>query len=1245
MPFPPSRGRGLVALAAALAALAAVPPADASTAPAADGVTASGASTAPGRTVTLLTGDKVTVGTAPDGTQTRTVVSPDGRPADAVTHAEKGQTYVYPRSALRYLAAGLLDRDLFNVTRLLADGYDDAHSARLPLIVTYTDAAARARTAAPPQGARQVRPLTSVQGAALDADRSAGFWSALTKGATLPAPSQRGAQGSLAGGIEKVWLDGKVKASLADSTAQIGAPTVWQSGNTGKDVEVAVLDSGVDTGHPDLAGQVVAGRSFVPEQESIEDGHGHGTHVASTIAGTGAASGGKERGVAPGARLHIGKVLDDSGGGQESWVLAGMEWAARDQHAKIISMSLGAGASDGTDPMSVAVNELSAETGALFVIAAGNDGPGEFTVATPAAADAALAVGAVDASDALADFSSRGPRPGDRGLKPELTAPGVGILAARSQYATEGEGYYQTMSGTSMATPHVAGAAALLAAQHPGWSGQRLKDALVSTTKPTPDHSIAQAGSGRLDIAATTAATVFATGSAFAGFHAYPAPAGATSAKEITYTNTGDAPVTLDLTTRLTGAPAAAYTLSASRVTVPAGGAAAVTVTAHLDQVPGDTTVSGTVEAADASGAVRARTMIGVAKEGERHQLTLTAKDRAGRPLSGEVILTAEHLFAPLWLDETGTLDLRVPAATYTLWMTADLEGAHGPHSLGLGVLAATDVRLDQDRTVTLDARKARRVAAVTPKASTLAGMRMDVYRAVADDDYTASSRWPAIEYDSVWTLPTGAKVRKGEFEIGAHWRLQQPALTLASGGRAFDDVLVHRGATPLPKGRHTLAALFAGDGGAAGYRSRPAAGKAVVVRNSAAVTREEQAAAALAAGAKMLVVVNDGPGRAEPWNDALYGPPNPAPLPMVALGQDEGEELIARIQDGRRATTLEVTSNPVTEYSYDLVHYFKGAAPADPVYRPDESELARVKVSFRNDRQNKVVEDRADVWRFGYSSASGASGFTAPAIGERTDYVTGGITWYEQVNIVREVEQHTADLVTYRAGTTTDVRWFGPIHRPRLEKGLSPLRLDDTLQARVPGWGDSGAGHIGGTYLNGMVSNSLKVYQGDTLLGQAPYDQIAVFGVKPERLPYRLVSENSRGTWANPYSTSTRTEWGFTSAAAAPGEVVRLPLIQLDYAVDTDVAGKARHHDALTVTPSHLDGVERPGAIGSVTLEVSYDDGATWHKTGLRKDGPGWTARLDAPATASFVTLRTAAADARGNTVTQTITRAFGLK
>ena len=120
-----------------------------------------------------------------------------------------------------------------------------------------------------------------------------------------------------------------------------------------------MLDTGIDATHPDLAGQIDGTVSFVPG-EDITDVNGHGTHVASTIAGTGAASGGDYKGVAPGADLIVGKVLGGAEGyGQDSWVLAGMQWAA-ESGAEVVSMSLGDSTpSDGSDPMSQAVDALS----------------------------------------------------------------------------------------------------------------------------------------------------------------------------------------------------------------------------------------------------------------------------------------------------------------------------------------------------------------------------------------------------------------------------------------------------------------------------------------------------------------------------------------------------------------------------------------------------------------------------------------------------------------------------------------------------------------------------------------------------------------------------------------------------------------------------------------------------------------------------------------------------------------------
>ncbi|NEE44195.1 S8 family serine peptidase, partial [Streptomyces sp. SID8455] len=216
--------------------------------------------------------------------------------------------------------------------------------------------------------------------------------------------------------------------------------------------------------------------SFIPGEE-VEDRNGHGTHVASTIAGSGAASDGANKGVAPAAGLLVGKVLSDEGSGADSGIIEAMEWA-KAEGADVVSMSLGSPApDDGGDPMSQAVDSLSADGGPLFVIAAGN-AYGAGTIGSPGSAEKALTIAAVDKQDARASFSSMGPLVRSHGLKPDLSAPGVDINAAASQSVPGIEGPYQSMSGTSMATPHVAGAAAILKQRHPDWSGQRIKDAL-----------------------------------------------------------------------------------------------------------------------------------------------------------------------------------------------------------------------------------------------------------------------------------------------------------------------------------------------------------------------------------------------------------------------------------------------------------------------------------------------------------------------------------------------------------------------------------------------------------------------------------------------------------------------------------------------------------------------------------------------------------------------------------------------
>jgi subtilisin family serine protease len=515
---------------------------------------ASGARVVSQHTVTLLTGDVVVLERFANGKQSATVHPPAGRTQVGYSTQQIGQdAYVVPNDAAPLIATGTLSRDLFDVTKLVASGYDDAHASAMPMIVQYRANRMRAQAAPALPGTSRGATLSSINATAIGESKrqSHAFWASLRVGLSS---------------VKRVWLDAKVKVDLHESVPLIGAPQAWAAGYNGSGVNVAVLDTGIDAAHPDFAGKIVAGQNFVPagqpgggDPSDVTDGFGHGTHVASIIAGTGAADGGYYTGVAPGARLIIGKVLNDAGSGLDSWIIDGMEWATQVEHARIVSMSLGPGsASDGTDPMSQAVNDLTAQTGALFVIAAGNAGPSAQTVASPGAADAALTVGAVDKSDHLASFSSRGPRLGDYAIKPEIAAPGVDIVAARAPGTPIGDQdpvdqYYTRLSGTSMATPHVAGAAAILAEEHPDWTAAQLKPALISTSKDD-GYTVYQQGGGRVDVARAFSQQVYADpGTLNLGYFRYPHTSETPVTKPVTFRNNGSSDVTLNLALSVTG--------------------------------------------------------------------------------------------------------------------------------------------------------------------------------------------------------------------------------------------------------------------------------------------------------------------------------------------------------------------------------------------------------------------------------------------------------------------------------------------------------------------------------------------------------------------------------------------------------------------------------------------------------------------------------------------------------------------
>jgi len=329
--------------------------------------------------------------------------------------------------------------------------------------------------------------------------------------------------------IKRIWLDKKRHVTLSESVPLIGAPTLWASGYDGTGIKIAILDTGIDSTHPDLDDlddnpltndpKVLVQEDFTDDY-SFSDMFGHGTHVASIAAGTGEASGGLYKGVAPGANLWNLKVLNRYGYGYDSWIINGINEATygadgipdSGDEADIISMSLGGGATDGEDPLSLAVNNA-VDAGIVVVLAAGNSGS-SFSIGTPGAADKVITVGATDDYDNLAGFSSRGPTL-DYRVKPDVVAPGVDIIAARASGTSMGtplNDLYTSASGTSMATPHVAGASAILLQKGvpAGWNRPSyVKNVLISSAKDL-DLNVYEQGGGRIQLINAASAEIIA---------------------------------------------------------------------------------------------------------------------------------------------------------------------------------------------------------------------------------------------------------------------------------------------------------------------------------------------------------------------------------------------------------------------------------------------------------------------------------------------------------------------------------------------------------------------------------------------------------------------------------------------------------------------------------------------------------------------------------------------------------------
>ncbi|MFC4627366.1 S8 family serine peptidase [Promicromonospora alba] len=1243
---------------------------------------ASGDDAAPDRTkpperpvttvVTLVTGDQVAV-TERDGEDLVRILPaerPGGAPVGFHEVAGEERHLVIPTDVLS-LVPDRLDRDLFDVKQLVADG----RTKDLPVIIQ-TSVRGDARAARPDWAALGVdteRTLESIGAVAGDLGTTAGPGEPASSWALLRALGAQGtgpaAKATLSGsGIDKVWLDRRVEPQDADSTPQIGAPQAWAAGHTGEGVSVGVVDTGVDDAHPDLDdGVVAAARDFTgsgEDPDSTTDDVGHGTHVASIIAGSGEASDGVNRGVAHGARVLDAKVLTPDGG-DTSWVIDGMEWAA-EQGADILNLSLGqrGNYTDGTDPASLAVDALSEQYGLLAVAAAGNEGPEHGTIPTFGTASSALTVAAVGDDDRVAGFSSVGPRV-DGALKPDIAAPGVGIVAARAAGTTLDEpvdDLHVAASGTSMAAPHAAGAAAVLQSARPDLTGQELKDVLMASTQHTRPNSVWQEGTGRVWIPRALEQSITSDPPSLSfGIQRYPQDEADPTTRTVTYRNPGKAAVELGLTLAVRDeagepAPDGTVTASATSLSVPAGGTASVDLT--LDPAAAAPGAYGGGLVARAPGGVQVRTAVGFVNESEKYDLTIRATDGDGSPATSDDHLVLQNATEPwdfTWVEPQftdGVATVRVDPGSYYVagFFEARDEGSSWPTA----VTAMSDplVQVDGDTTIELDARDAQPLDVTTHRATDEAGKRLLFYRLV-DGEYngTVSAQYGGYADDvaapDYYVLPTEQVGEGVEFEFVSATQQRQPVLQVTADRGAGDvPATAVPGSAPVT-GTKQVRLVDAGDGSAAELADAGARGRFALVDQGDVAA---QAAAAEAVGAAGLLVRSDGLG-------IIPGVVDDAGIPVLATDRDTGDRL--RDELGGRPVKLRVLGRDQAAYTYDTVIEREGQVPdEDLTLRAGPRNLATLDMDYRALGAEGQVQVTPIIERAGRQGIFGLMNqLVAPL--DRTEYVTAaeGIRWYHEVmprhSDALLASGFASEIREFEPGDTASEVWLAQAHHGGFTPpgvagfgefgGASATRDWDIFSFEMPFWVDD-AGHSVPIALpwEEEAEVRFRLWQDGKLVFENDHTSGYIFDMPPEPKRYRLRADVARSTPWWQLSTRVATEWRFTSGFEDRRTV--LPLLQIDYGLSLDDRNRGELREVLRLSAAHQAG-STPSAVEEMKLWASADDGRTWKAVAVTDGGTDeFTATVRVPRGTEYVSLRAEARDAAGSTVRETVIRAYAV-
>jgi hypothetical protein len=761
----------------------------------------------------------------------------------------------------------------------------------------------------------------------------------------------------------------------------------------------------------------------------------------------------------------------------------------------------------------------------------------------------------------------------------------------------------------------------------------------VSTTKGLEDwYSPYAVGTGRVDVAAAITTPVRAGGSLFFGNYLWPhEPSDTAVTKELTFTNDGSSPVTLDLALATSSI---GFSLGASRVTVPAGGKATVPVTGD-PQLVGPGRHVGYVIGTDATtGEPVTRTSVGMIKEDERYDLTIKLVDRSGGAASGWVGLAMAGDPWPFSIFVEGESTLRMPRGTYAVTSYLDVDG-EGDDRSGLAVLVDPETVLEESAEVVLDAREARLLETEAPQRTEDRQRKVDFS---ITDSFGIELRGAYVvppAYDDVYLSPTDP-MTEGSFIATTRWRKGEPMMSLEANQGISIDPLVQPG-SDLSKAAYTARAVFAGDGTSDDYQGISAKGRVVVVERNDAITPDERAAVAAGHGAKALVVVNDGRG-------GLLEYVGESSIPVASVHRDEGQALIQLARSSRSAVT--VTVKPYPAYTYDLTRDYPVAVPDRELsYSPTQTELARIDARYYGTRPGLASGYRYDL------TLSPTLGMHEREWhpGTRVEWVTPEQVWVEShaQNITGELPwEMVSGVNTYDSDTTTRLDWFRPLVVPGTSDsfGVYNSRWGDYMTFNMQPWSSQGEVMKLGGYLPwGATPTHLQVFQGETLIKDNPWSGDMQWQEVPAGdLPYRAVIDAERPADVFRLSTRTHTEWTFRSDTVAGDNFQPFSVMVLDYDLETDLRGDLEPgtHQRVALRPRSADSGTLPGKVTEVTLELSYDDGATWRELRLSKAEDGWwTGSFKVPTRPEFLSVRASASMDSGFGIEQEVIRAYGLR